>query len=352
MLPRKARSALALALALGALTLTSACSNQIEPNSATATATDAEAVLADTQGALTEFTTRIWGATDTQQGAQDLSDQFHRFYEEYIAACMAEQGFTYIPNTGRTTRVTITEGPVRGSREFAELYGFGLTANDGRGEVGGGAMSSYSDMTYDPNEAVRAAMSEYELAAYLEALIGVLAQTLPDGTEFNIADTGCSGAATLAWESPSPEFVALAAEVELFLASIYVHPMKMALNAEWASCMASQGFPGLANPEQLFNDLNAEWWIVQDMDARAELSVDWDWAALPEGPPGPDAATIAAFREREFALALADVSCREEINFDPRSTVIDLELQEQFVAANVDELEAWASWAESRRALP
>jgi len=308
--------------------------------------------LAETRGPLDEFTTRIWGAADTQQAAQELSDQFHRFSEEYVAACMAEQGFTYIPNMARTTRVTITEGPVRGSREFAELYGFGLTANDGRGEVGGGATSAYTDMGVDPNDALRAAMSQYELAAYNEALMGVLAQALPDTESSGPADWGCTGAATLAWENPDPEFEAIHTEVESFLESVHIHPMMMALNSEWASCMTSQGFAGLANPEQTFREITEEWWIVQGWDTRAELSVDWDWAALPEGPPGPDAATIASFREREFALALADVSCREEVDFDQRSTEIGLELQQQFVAANLNELEAWATWAEARRAQP
>jgi len=56
-------------------------------------------------------------------------------------------------------------------------------------------------------------------------------------------------------------------------------------------------------------------------------------------------------RARALApLALADIDCREQLDFDTRRTTIDHQLQQEFVAANRNELEAWATFAENQRA--
>jgi len=128
--------------------------------------------------------------------------------------------------------------------------------------------------------------------------------------------------------------------------------------------MTEAGYPAFATRAQMFDSMWDTWRLIGNEGARNELLSAWDWEADPDGPPGfgpsedgtawvwqdDQANSEAAFREREFAVALADIDCRERVDFDPRRTTIDHQLQQEFVAANRNELEAWATFAENQRA--
>jgi len=327
------------------------------------------------QGPLDQFTARIMGtsADQTLQQLQDESDADLRWREEFIAACMAEQGFTYYPRLHTRPTVVISEGPARGTREFAERYGFGFAAdNRGGGVVGTTATINTED---DPNWSPINTMSDAEWEAWSYALTGevLIGRTLPWGA-FGTSSS-CSGQA---WESFQPqvmsEFMALSGEVSWFGHSIQAHPQMLALTSEWTACLAAKGYPTrLRDPIQLWESLNREWRGVEDLDPTMRFMAAWDWDTYPDGPPDwdsgpgggdrlrdamprlePDAwaafrAAQAEFETREMALALADVECRESLDFDARALVINHQLQQEFVDRNRDELEAWAAAAEAAR---
>ncbi len=46
--------------------------------------------------------------------------------EEAVAACMAEQGFDYVPMVMVPGSYEVADEPLRGTREFAEAYGYGV----------------------------------------------------------------------------------------------------------------------------------------------------------------------------------------------------------------------------------
>jgi len=335
------------------------------PPSGRSTASPPASVVAQT-GALDEFLIRIWGApitAYTQPDAQARAEVEHRWREEYISACMAQQGFTYHPNLDAHVSVQVIAGPLPGTRQFAEQFGFGISEDQ---PLPGDTPAVLVMGGSDPNQQIRAAMSDAELAAYQEALWGdptVLALANQEGVLPDFSKLGCWGAAIGAQVTPpgDDEFSVLAAEVKRFTASIEVAPDIIALNAQWAACLTDQGHPGLLSPTQLRDSLADEWLLVSDPAAGEQLVLDWDWQASPDGPPGwvvgedgvgrlvTGTDAEAAFREREFALALADVACREQLNFDYQRTEISHQLQQQFVAENQDELEAWAAFAESQR---
>lgn len=328
-------------------------------------------------GELDEFLIRIRGASgNSQQEAQDLMDQRFRRREQFISACMAEQGFTYIPNSLSPATITHTTGPLRGSREFAELAGFGITRPGLEGSTGFG-ISFNPDPASDPNRAAVEAMSQAERDAFHQALMGDFWQT-PDGfvtfsgahalegevdESFNPANWGCMGGAELAESPITPsEFAAIFAEVQRFPDSVPVHPQIIALDNEWTNCMSGFGFPGLLSPVQLDESLRIEWAAIQSPVGFSELINNWDWEINPEGPPGGSfdengnfvppglGEARALFADREMALALADIDCRELLDFAARQTEIDLQLQHEFVTRFSNELEAWATWAETHRA--
>jgi len=366
------------ALAVGIGLLTAACTTSTDSTDATAVSSDmptdattTPARPASQQGPLDEFTARIMGtsADQTLQQLQDESDADLRWREEFIAACMAEQGFTYYPRLHTRPTVVISEGPARGTREFAERYGFGFAAgNMGGGEVSRTALISTGD---DPNWSVINSMSDAEWEAWSYELTGEVlsGRTLPSGA-FGTSSS-CSGQA---WESFQPqvmsEFMALSGEVSWFGHSIQTHPQMLALTSEWTACLAEKGYPlRLRDPIQLLESLNREWDQLRQADPINEGMRTWDWETEPDGPPGwwprdddlvrarvadPDAAaawqaTRDELAAREMALALADVDCRESLDFDARALVINHQLQQEFVDRNRDELEAWAAAAEAAR---
>jgi len=321
--------------------------------------------VAAEQGALDEFTMRIWGtpAEETQQAADARLVAEQRFREEYIAACMAEQGFQYYPDLLNIPTVTVAEGPVRGSREFAERYGFGISNQPPQGA---GFQVQWHG---DPNQELRETMSAAEQEAWLFALSGTTGATQIHiggglgGVGMQLDETGCIGRAWSAMlPTGNPEFAAIESEVSRFVTSIDVDPLLLALDHEWAACLALAGYPGMVNPGQMTGLLWAEWDALQNWDQVSELLLTWDWQGSPDGPPGYtvdedgvgsfefDPEARAAFRDREMALAVADVGCRETLDFDARRLAIKHQLQQEFVDANRNELDTWATWAENRRA--
>jgi len=115
------------------------------------------------------------------------------------------------------------------------------------------------------------------------------------------------------------------------------------------ACMTQAGYPGWRNPRHVDRALFDEFLGIQDADPTLDLLAEWDWEAEPDGPP-PFERDTASLREREMALALADIDCREALDFDARQREIVLVLEQEFVDRNRDELEAWASAAEALRA--
>jgi len=392
----RSRRATSLAAGIGICVLLAACSPAVEDDSGSPTTPSAGSpsqpgqpgqtvapnaepeFVAPPLGPLDEVMTQIWGplwgATDNPQAAQEQLERDHRAQQEYIAACMAEQGFTYYPAVATMPTVLWNPGPTPGSREFAQQFGLGISADpwDLPGAQGQGSGQSPAEA----NAEILAVMSEAELAAWWEAFSGAWVVWVMDGRigdEPDNEDLGCSGRAQRMTLPPQDvaEFGAIEAEVARFGDSLAIHPAIIALNTEWAVCLANVGYPGFANPDQLRAGLLTEWRVINDLlmaddAARLALLQDWNWDAAPAGPPGwttdadsqgywldtdlDTAAAIATFRDREFALALADVDCRESVDFDARRRDIVFGLQQEFVAANRNELDAWIEYAASRRA--
>ena len=275
-------------------------------------------------GPLDLYLIRIRGnqGAETQQEAQARVDRDFRLSQELTAICMAEQGFVYRPMT-RVTTVTLLEGPARGSREFAERFGFGISH---RGALPG-SQSSVTSEEIDPNREYVAAMSETELRAWQLALWGDWDTWPADGVADENTVLGCMSSA---WDTlnadNNPEFAAIRAEIDIFFTAVTSDPRMTALDQEWSACMHNLSYSGWQSPIHLENSLLEEW-----------LTLFTDFAASLQ------------FNDREIAVAVADVTCREQVDYELRARAINFELQHNFVAANLTELEAWVADVESRR---
>jgi len=309
-------------------------------------------------GALDQYTVRVWGsfAGMSQSAIIAQTEAQFRRQQEYISACMHEQGFTYYPAQFFTESASVNfpDWPPIGSREFAEQWGFaisnvpeGFTRRDD-------VIAANTVTSHMQNDEIRSLMSPAELEAWDYALAGEYERWTFIDDVSDLADWGCIGSAHLAVggvpgfniglvnPTHNPEFDAIAAEVVRFRDSVVISLEVSQLNTDWMACMATNGYAGFANPSQARRTLHDEWWEILDTLEGPPDDHFGSWTA-----PDPDPDGI--FASRELALALADVECREQLDYDARYQAIDHLLQQQFVAVFGNELEAWASYAEARR---
>ncbi|MCL1801905.1 MAG: hypothetical protein FWG25_11195, partial [Promicromonosporaceae bacterium] len=266
---------------------------------------------------------------------QRLIDHNARERDSFLSSCMAEQGFDHIPVTWLTRTVTTREADSfisPGTREWAEVFGFGMTTanesgrSDWRLEV---HLNIDREIERQYREA-QAQMSELEFAAYNVALV----------------DCELLFSKALLDHSPLDVFDSLAEEVFTnFPLAVEGDPRTLALNNEWSSCMLNEGWPGWQSP------LHAERFFLDEID-RTEYYfspqeyLDWDFDAYPEGPP---TVSFGELRNYEIAVAVASWDCLELVRYAARKRDIEVDLQHQFVARHGTELEAWALYMEHLR---
>lgn len=249
--------------------------------------------------------------------------------EELVAACMAEQGFEYVPDTSGYQFVDAAEiDPPPGSRDFAEQFGYGFAAApDEMRATSSGA---------GPNEAVIAAMSPEEYGAYSRALWGDDVVDASSGGDVELG--GCTREARdQVWGDRETDHVRAALEDEIARIDAEVaptDPLVMAATAEWSECMADAGHPGYAAPPDAEQ---AAWdaWIAFNDGIAADPTlglVDPDGG----GPVGERA--LAA---HEASLATADWDCRAAADYDTVWSDARDRLQQDYVDANRAELDAW-----------
>ncbi len=294
------------------------------------------------QGAIDAMFEELYGEGNAEQSNEDSMK-----VEELTAACMAEQGFQYTPvDWSQQGSMRASEGPEEewGTLEFAKKWGYGATTNP----WGGGEDVAPEDEFVDPNQAAVEAMSETEQTAYYEALYGPPPAEGEEGemAEYNWETAGCSGSAShQVYEVDKgmigEEFAALQEEMEVMWRSVEEDPRLAELHAEWASCMADAGYDGLAVPMDaenlIYDKTNA---IYDEVFAAAPLdenSTEEDFQAQQDEIE----ARLAEITEEEITTAVADYTCREEVDLTRTQAEISVERQQEFYDDHKTELEAW-----------
>ena len=349
---------------VGALLFVAACSpggaGLTGPSGDAAAETTANATANEwVPGPLDEFQMRIGGWDPNQQETaselQARAERESREQQEFIAACMSELGFNYtpVPMTVTVQVADPTAGPQQGTLEWAEQWGYGISTDPWSEGAGGGTSWGWGPAGEDPNQAMVDAMSDAEREAWNEALWG---QPQEDG-EWDPMQAGCQGQANAArWETISTpnQFEALEAEMNQIWTQTENDPRMATLNAAWASCLTDAGHPGFTATGTIWEQLWPQWDQLQGWELNNEVFGNWDWETYPDGPSEdllhtPDPAAVAEFREREISLAVADQTCRQQVNFEQVSRDISHDIQQQFVDQHRAELEAWATYMETQR---
>lgn len=233
--------------------------------------------------------------------------------EEAVAACMAAHGFEYWPPTIVPGTFQTSDEPLRGTREFAERYGYGVWTGP---EVEPGQHAYQLDDS--ANAGYRASLTPEARRAYDEALHGRLTE-VPDGW---VSDgTGCTELAAVRL-SPEAEYLrGVQAEAVEFLESLWRgdDPRLAEVDAAWASCMRGAGY-----------DVDSPAAAEQQVIAGATAITVWT------------ADVVDAGAQAERTLALADQDCRDATGWTDRRRAVEHALQQEYLDAHRADLDVLA----------
>jgi hypothetical protein len=289
---------------------------------------------------LSEYLDAVYGGDLSPEEQERKFAEEQEQTEELVAQCMQEQGFEYTPATASSTFMSSSDVEYEpDERDWVAQYGYGAINSPYNEEP------MPEEEYVDPNADYVASLSESEQMAFNEALHGPMPdedEIAEDGSyEYDWTTAGCYGAAQheVAGEdlSQSEEFSSLFEAIDALYADTASWPGMAELDGEWATCMEAAGHGGYATQLDAQNSFYEE---LNEIYENVGVSED----GTPTGEP--DQAALDALAEREVELALADLDCREEVDYRDRSTEINREVEQQFVDDHKAELDALVAAAE------
>ncbi len=285
---------------------------------------------------LGDYLSVLWGGDVADEEWMLRAEEEQRIREEIVAACMAEQGFDYIPvvDVGRVSHTGDEWKP--DDREWVSQYGYGAVRYPGMD-----AAPDPDQQFVDPNQAYIESLTESEMMAFYDALYGPQPaedELNEDGSwDYNWETAGCQGFAEHETQQTNPmdseEHKPLMDAINDLYMAMEKNPTFAELDAAWAECMADAGYAGLRVQYDAQNS------IYEELNAYYESMTEWV-----EDDPALD-----ALAEREIELALVDLECRESTDYRDRRQTLSIEIEEQFIADNKAALDALIADAEQGR---
>lgn len=224
--------------------------------------------------------------------------ELERAAERSVVECMLAAGFEYTPIDFAAQFGPEDGGADPDSREYAAANGYGISIRPAFDAIG-------PQDVVDPNDEIRATLSEAELEAYELALFG---EAPVDGEPVDSSQQG--GCVAQAYEEVFAAQAELG-EVEQFfgrfgdeLAELEQRfrsdPRFLELEDEWAECMNEKGFEVSAR-EDIFIELNRRM-----SEVAADLEPDQEPSAEIE-------ARMDEVREWERSVAVAEWDCTQPV---------------------------------------
>lgn len=315
--------------ALGAAALLMALAGCTSAPGATSDASDSP---------LNKYMMALYGGDLSEDEQIAKSERDNREREELIAQCMAEEGFDYLPAIYDGS-MTFSSGDEwkPDDREWVAQYGYGMVNWPGKDEQ----QENTGEEWVDPNQDYVESLSDTERNAYYEALHGPPIpedQMSEDGSyEWNWETAGCYGWAQHEMEGDNP----LSSEahkpimdaINEFYMSMQTMPEFAEIDAAWSDCMADAGHSGFASQTEAQTSMSDE------LNKYYENQTEWV-----ENDPALD-----ELAEKEVALALVDLDCRQKLDYTKKRLAVTFELEEKFIADHKAELDALKADAEQGR---
>lgn len=302
--------------------------------------------------------------------------------EEAIAACMANEGWDYIPVQYPDVDITgLLETSEEDARERLEREGLGISYNLLYPDAGSTSINDpYADWV-NPNDAYVATLSEDEKVAYEESLYGTAeeqaASTVTEwefdpytGGESGLAraTSGCSGESYDAVASadaapPSEYWDQMKLHYFDIQSRIEADPRTIPLSERWAACMRDQGYS--FGDRDVYNsyihsDIQSKANAIAGVDPLADPTAGWSQDEIDDffatateeevaalfSPPRPELtggqrAELEDLLEREIHLGLSNLDCSEGIESEAAEIAADVE--EDYVLEHEAELVALAA---------
>lgn len=283
-------------------------------------------------------------------------------FEEKLAECLKQEGFEYTPEEPRDEYFQIggvaDEDFRPDDEKWVSVHGYGIV--DSMVTPVGGPSEDAEETS--PNTTYYESLSDAQKRAFEVARYGQTAEEQEQAVEQGIdpfaaswEDRGCAGWAEheLDLDSEGKPAADLSAFEDLLVRMDEVSktadedPEVSALDSQWASCMQEAGHSGFANTEDAQTSLAGEAMEAFGAETGSETSNESaEQSEVSEIPEAPSDAEIEALRGREVELALADLSCREETHYAETRAEIVFRVEQEFVDANKDELDAMKRAAE------
>ena len=237
--------------------------------------------------------------------------------QEAIAACMMAEGVEYVPMVLDPGTFRTGDEPVRGTREFAEVYGYGVWHTP---EVEPGQFTFELDDS--ANRAHRDSLSPAAQEAYDAALHGELTES---GSVRTYDGSGCARAAEVDPDADEEHLESVVAEARTYLESLVAgtEPRLAEVDASWSSCMVDTG-------HRYASPYAAEAAVIDEIIAA--------YAEAPDSFLEP--VVVEEYAEQERRLALADIACRESVGWAERRRAIEVEVQQEYVDPHRADLDA------------
>ena len=289
---------------------------------------------AEPTGPLQAYLDEIYTSVDADTWVSD-----HNATQEYLAECMAEEGFEYHP----TKAPPMYTMPAVLTPAFAAEFGYGDTTEAYGPDV---PPMRFSAMPGDDPAADFNTSYAYGLAAdaqeqYWLAMHGpeVPPGEDPDATPLEEAGCYVRAHAQLYPESRTPpEFAALEEAIREEIWWVDEDPRLVATHPAWADCMADAGYPGLVDVP----DAAA---LANDRANSSSLTLAVPYAELKEMFPDE----LAEVQQYEIDVAVADTTCREEVGWYDLRLEILTEAEASIVERYQAELDAMLEWIREHR---
>jgi len=311
-------------------------------------ATSNDGAAASPRGPLDEIMATVWGNNLTPEELALKFDAQNKRREELIAQCLTRAGFEYIPNPGTVGITNVSDNMWRpDDRDWVVQYGYGMTYSPWNDVV----EAPVAENTYvDPNAAYLDSLSDSERDAFYVALYGPPNDGVPSGIvsddgqiidmEAFVELQGCWGKAQYQIDDGSRDRAITSTEfAPLFDAMNKMHEDLWNNVSEpeqdWAACMAGAGYPNLERQYEAQN-------LISDEQQEFYTDFDWDnWDFDKQGSPSPaNTPALAIIGQHELEVALADLNCRESVNYRARMEARQVAAETQFIQDNRAALDA------------
>lgn len=281
---------------------------------------------------LSEYFNAFYGQGDDEEEAARMQMEV----EELVAACMADEGFDYVPVDQSQYMGVEYDYEERNTEEWVAANGYGMNQTP---EQIAEQEEQYEEFV-DPNQKYVESLSPGEQTAYYDTLHGVPPteeEMNEDGSyEYNWEDAGCYGSAQHEVNGEDPfsqeDHQELFDDLNKMWEKMQDDPAVVKLDKDWAACMADAGYSDMKKKQDAMDlVMNAQNAAYEEAMANGED---------PEQYMGPSEEQVAEMRDTEIEIALADFRCSEEVNYTDAMLEIQFEAEREFIKEHKAELDA------------